>query len=216
MLKRFPFFQQLDQMDCGAACLRMVAQYFGRSYSLQTLREKCYVDREGVSMLGISEGAESIGLRTLVVKLPYYSSSAEEPGLTNVSVPCIVHWEQRHFIVVYKINKKYVWVADPAKGKMKLSRGAFEKGWLSDNQKGLVLLLEPSPAFYEFGGETINRQSFSFLFQYFKPYKKLVIQLLFGLILGSIFHQIFPLLTKASVVIGIYNQDIGFIFLILI
>lgn len=203
-------------MDCGAACLRMVAQYFGRSYSLQTLREKCYVDREGVSMLGISEGAESIGLRTLVVKLPYYSSSAEEPGLTNVSVPCIVHWEQRHFIVVYKINKKYVWVADPAKGKMKLSRGAFEKGWLSDNQKGLVLLLEPSPAFYEFGGETINRQSFSFLFQYFKPYKKLVIQLLFGLILGSIFQLIFPFLTQAIVDIGIENQDIGFIYLILI
>ncbi len=216
MFNKFPFFQQLDQMDCGATCLRMIAQFYGRSHSLQSMREKCHVDREGVSILGISEGAESIGMRTLVVKIPFVTDSPEDSGMTEVPLPCIVHWEQRHFIVVYKVNQKYVWVADPAKGKMKLSREAFEKGWLSDDQKGITLLLEPSPDFYEFEGEKSNKKGLGYLFQYFRPYKRLISQLILGLILGSIFQLIFPFLTQAIVDIGIENQNIGFIYLILI
>lgn len=202
-------------MDCGAACLRMIAQFYGQSYSLQSMREKCYVDREGVSLLGISEGAESIGMRTLVVKIPFEPASGEDSGLTEIPLPCIVHWEQKHFIVVYKVTQKQVWVADPAKGKIKLSRQTFEKGWLSDDQKGIVLLLEPSPAFYEYEGEKVNKQGLGFLFQYFRPYKRLITQLILGLILGSIFQLIFPFLTQAIVDIGIENQNIGFIYLIL-
>ncbi len=216
MAKKFPFFQQLDQMDCGATCLRMIAQFYGRSYTLQSLREKCHVDREGVSMLGISEGAESIGMPTLVVKIAFEKDREEDADLAEVPLPCIVHWEQRHFIVVYKVSKKYVWVADPAKGKMKLSRDAFENGWISDGQKGITLLLEPAPGFYEFEGEKSDRKGLSFLFQYFRPYKRLIIQLILGLILGSIFQLIFPFLTQAIVDIGIENQNIGFIYLILI
>ncbi len=216
MAKKFPFFQQLDQMDCGATCLRMIAQYYGRSYSLQAMREKCYVDREGVSMLGISEGAESIGIRTLAAKIPFISSSSTDLGLTEIPLPCIVHWEQKHFIVVYKSNRKYVWVADPAKGKLKLSREDFKKGWLSDGQNGLALLLEPSPKFYELEGEKSDRKGLSFLFNYFRPYKRLITQLILGLILGSIFQLVFPFLTQAIVDIGIENQNIGFIYLILI
>ncbi len=216
MVNKFPFFQQLDQMDCGATCLRMIAQFFGRSYSLQSMREKCYVDREGVSLLGISEGAESIGMRTLVVKIPFETASSEDAGLTEVPLPCIVHWEQRHFIVVYKVTRKQVWVADPAKGKMKLNRTAFEKGWISDDQKGIALLLEPSPAFYEFEGEKLDKKGLGYLFQYFRPYKRLITQLILGLLLGSIFQLIFPFLTQAIVDIGIENQNIGFIYLILI
>ena len=216
MANRFPFFQQLDEMDCGATCLRMIAQFYGRSYPLQSLREKCYVDREGVSLLGIAEGAENIGMRTLVVKITFDTDSDEDSGLTEVPLPCIVHWEQRHFIVVYKVSQKYVWVADPAKGKMKLTREVFEKGWLSDDQKGITLLLEPSHAFYEFEGEKTDRQGLGFLFQYFRPYKRLISQLILGLILGSVFQLIFPFLTQAIVDIGIENQNIGFIYLILI
>jgi len=215
MAKKFPFFQQLDQMDCGATCLRMIAQFYGRSYSLQSMREKCHVDREGVSMLGISEGAESIGIRTLVAKIAFDTDMEEDAGLIEVPLPCIVHWEQRHFIVVYKISKKFVWVADPGKGKMKLSREAFEKGWTSDGQKGITLLLEPSPEFYELEGEKSDRNDLGYLFKYFRPYKRLITQLILGLILGSTFQLIFPFLTQAIVDIGIENQNIGFIYLIL-
>jgi ATP-binding cassette, subfamily B, bacterial len=215
MSKRFPFYQQLDQMDCGPTCLRMVAQHYGKSYSLQSLREKCHIDREGVSVLGITEAAESIGMRTLVIKLPFDSDNDDNPSLQNIPYPCIVHWEQRHFVVVYEANQKYVWVADPAKGKIKMPRKEFEKGWISDGDKGIALLLEPAPDFYEEEGEKINKTGIGFLFKYFRPYRRLIIQLVIGLLLGSLFQLIFPFLTQAIVDIGIENQDINFIYLIL-
>ncbi|MFT5166828.1 MAG: ATP-binding cassette subfamily B protein [Saprospiraceae bacterium] len=215
MSKRFPFYQQLDQMDCGPTCLRMVAQHYGKSYSLQSLREKCHIDREGVSLLGITEAAESIGMRTLVIKLPYDSDADDNPSLQNIPYPCIVHWEQRHFVVVYDANQKYVWVADPAKGKMKMPRKEFENGWISDGDKGIALLLETAPEFYEEEGEKIKKTGIGFLFKYFRPYKRLITQLVIGLLLGSLFQLIFPFLTQAIVDIGIENQDINFIYLIL-
>ncbi len=215
MSRRFPFYRQLDQMDCGPTCLRMVAKHYGKDYSLQSLREKCHIDREGVSLLGITEAAETIGMRTLVIKIPFESEADDEPSLQDVPYPCIVHWEQRHFVVVYKANKKHVWVADPGKSKMKMSRKAFEKGWLSDGNKGIALLLEPAPDFYEEEGETIKKVGIGFLFKYFRPYKRLIFQLILGLLLGSLFQLIFPFLTQAIVDIGIENQDIDFIYLIL-
>ncbi len=215
MSKRFPFFRQLDAMDCGPTCLRMVAQHYGKSYSLQSLREKCHIDREGVSLLGITEAAESIGMRTLVIKLPFEEDSEDNPAMMNIPLPCIAHWEQKHFVVVYKVNKKYAWVADPGKGKIKMPRSEFEKGWLSDGNKGIALLLEPSPDFYQEEGEKVNKTGISFLFKYFRPYKRLILQLVLGLLLGSLFQLIFPFLTQAIVDIGIENQDIDFIYLIL-
>ncbi len=217
MFKRFPFYQQLDQMDCGPTCLRMIAQHYGKSYSLQSLRERCHIDREGVSMLGITEAAESIGMRTLVIKLAYDSDSEEVPAMVNVPLPCIAHWEQKHFVVVFKANKKYVWIADPGKGKIKMPRKEFEKGWISDaGGKGIALLLEPSPDFYNEEGEKVKKTGISFLFKYFRPYRRLIIQLMLGLLIGSLFQLAFPFLTQAIVDIGIENQDIGFIYLILI
>ncbi len=215
MLKRFPFYRQLDQMDCGPTCLRMVAQYHGKSYSLQSLREKCHIDREGVSMLGITEAAEVIGMRTLVIKIPYESDADDNPALDNIPLPAIAHWEQKHFVVLYGINQKYAWVADPGKGKIKMPRKEFEKGWLSDGNRGIALLLEPSPDFYEEEGEKVKKTGISFLFKYFRPYKRLITQLLIGLLLGSLFQLVFPFLTQAIVDIGIENQDINFIYLIL-
>jgi ATP-binding cassette, subfamily B, bacterial len=216
MPRNFPFYRQLDQMDCGPACLRMVAAWHGREYSLQYLRERSYIDREGVSLRGITEAAEQIGLRTLAVKLPFRSESDAEAGLNEAPLPCIAHWRQNHFVVVYRIGRRHVWIADPAVGKRKLSVGEFLQGWLGEKKNGIALLLEPTPEFYSAEEEKIDRFGLGFLFRYLPPYRKLIIQLFLGLILGSLFQLTFPFLTQAIVDIGIQNQDIHFIYLILL
>ncbi len=216
MIKRFPHYYQLDSMDCGPTCLRMVAKYFGREYSLQYLREHSYLDREGVSLRGIIEAAEHIGLRTLPIKLPFDSQSKDEAALKNIPLPCIVHWKQKHFLVVYKISKKYVWISDPAAGKFKLDHQTFKKYWLEDGDYGIGLLLEPTPEFYEKDYARSVGMNYAFLSTYLKPYRKYFIQLLLGLLLASLFQSIFPFLTQAIVDVGIQNQNIGFIYLILV
>jgi len=216
MFRRFPHYMQLDAMDCGPTCLRMIAEHFGRHYSLQYLREKSYIDREGVSVLGISEAAESIGLRALPVKLPFEGDDPEQAYLTDAPLPCIVHWKQNHFVVLYKLSKNYVWIADPAGTKTKLSHRPFLRNWLSDEDMGVAILLEPRPEFYEEEGMSATQSDFSFLLGYLKPYRRFFVQLMLGFLLGSIFQLLFPFLTQAIVDTGIQNQDIGFIYLILI
>jgi ATP-binding cassette subfamily B protein len=210
----FPFYKQLDSRDCGAACLKMISEYYGRSYSIQNLRERCNIGREGVTLLGISEAAESIGLRTIGSRLSFSRLKKEVP------LPAIVHWEQNHFVVVYKISSSSVYVADPASGLHKYSVEEFLSGFSGgkhdDNEEGVVLLLDATPDFFNYEGEAVNKRSFRFLYSYLKPYKKYLFQLLLGLLLGSIFQLIFPFLTQSLVDIGINNQDIGFIYLVLI
>ncbi|MBL3657013.1 peptidase domain-containing ABC transporter [Fulvivirga sp. 2943] len=201
-------------MDCGPTCLRIIAKHYGKNYSLQSLRKKSHITREGVSLLGISDAAEAIGFRTLAAKIQYDKLQKEAP------TPFIAHWRQRHFIVVYKFKKNTVLVSDPAHGLMKLSKQEFLDGWLSDSEKdteiGVVLFLEPSPGFYEAPGEKLNRSGFQFLFKYFRPYKKFITQLMLGMILGSILQLIFPFLTQSIVDVGIANQDLNFVTLILV
>jgi ATP-binding cassette subfamily B protein len=213
-MRRFPFYMQLDAMDCGPTCLRMIAKYYGKNFSLQTLRERSYVTREGVSLLGTSDAAESIGFRTMGVRLSYEKMAQEAP------LPLIAHWKQRHFIVVYKIKKDSVYCADPAHGLIKYSHKEFLKGWASTSKEGedqgVCLLLEPTPDFYKMEDEKLNKGSFRFLFSYLKPHRKFFIQLILGVLLGSIIQLIFPFLTQAIVDIGINNRDLGFITLILI
>jgi ATP-binding cassette subfamily B protein len=216
MFKPFPFYRQLDQMDCGPSCLRMVASYYGREYTLQYLRERTFIDRRGVNLLGISEAAEQIGMDTRAVKMAF-EGEGDRPGLLDAPLPAIAYWNQQHFLVVYKANKKNVWVADPGEGKFKLKRTAFEKSWLGGGgRKGILLLLEPTPDFYTQEGEKVNKASFSFLFRYLKPYRSLLVQLVLGMLLGSLFQLIFPFLTQALVDVGIQNQNIGFVYLILV
>lgn len=215
MIKYFPFYKQLDEMDCGPTCLKMIAEYHGKTYSLQSLREKSYFSRTGVSLKGLIEAAEQIGMRATPIKIVYQAERAEDPHFLQVPFPCIVHWNQKHFVVVYKANDKYVWVADPAEGKLKIDSETFKKGWLSDGDMGIVLILETTPDFYTYEGETIDKKKFRFLFKYLVPYRSLIIQLVVGLILGSFFQLIFPFLTQSVVDIGIQNQNIGFIYLIL-
>lgn len=215
-MDRFPFFRQLDAMDCGPSCLRMVAEHYGRSYTLQYLRERSHIDREGVSLLGIAEAAERIGLRTLAYKLPFKGESDEDPGLTDAVLPCIVHWKQQHFVVVYGITRKHVKVADPALGKIKLTHTEFRNGWISDGAKGVALLIETTPEFFvQAGDEREKGFRLGFLLRYLQPYKKLLAQLGLGLLMLSMFQLAFPFLTQSIVDIGIDNADLHFIYLIL-
>ncbi|MCT4603587.1 MAG: peptidase domain-containing ABC transporter [Marinifilum sp.] len=219
---KYTFFKQLDAMDCGPTCVQMVAKYYGRYYSLEQLREKSYVTREGVSMLGISDCAESIGFRTLAGRFTFDKLIEQAP------LPCIVHWRQEHFVVVYAIKKKsflkrtdiQIIVADPGKGIIKYDKDEFVENWISTKtrgeDKGVALLLEPTSKFYKQESEKKDTKSFSLLFSYFGRYKKYFTQLLLGLLLGSILQLIFPFLTQAIVDVGISDQNLGFIYLILI
>jgi len=213
-MSKFPFYQQHDAMDCGPACLRMITRYYGKHYSLQTLRDRSYITREGVSMMGISDAAESIGYRTMGVRISWDQLVSEAP------LPCIAHWQQKHFVVVYKIKKNTVYVSDPARGRIRFPKEEFMQGWAKTKEdgvkKGLCLLLEPTPDFYKQEDEELDKSGFGFLLQYMKPYKKFIVQLILGLLLGSLLQLIFPFLTQAIVDRGINNQDLNFVTLIII
>lgn len=211
----FPFTHQLDAMDCGPACLKMITDYYGRVVSLQKLREKCHISREGVSLAGISEAAEGLGLRTMGVKMTY-DSNRDLPGLTEFPLPCIVHWEQRHFVVVYKISSKYVWVADPAHGKIRLTKDQFKKSWCSDGDQGIALGLETSPEFYQAGEVSKTKGVWSGLLPYLSPYKRMIIQFMIGILVGLVFQVMFPFLTQSLIDVGVQNQNLSFVTLILI
>ena len=213
-MAKFPFYQQFDAMDCGPSCLRMVTKYYGKHFTTESLREKSYITREGVSLLGISDAAESIGMRTMGVKITFEQLKKEAP------LPCIAHWGQEHFVVVYKVQKGKVFVADPAFGRLEYSEKEFCEKWVSTvsggEEKGVCLLLQPTPEFYQEADEKVSRTGFRFVLNYLKPYRKLVIQLLLGFLLGSLIQLVLPFLTQSVVDIGINNQDIGFIYLVLI
>lgn len=257
----FPHYTQLDAMDCGPTSLRIVAAHYGRQYSLQTLRSKCHLTREGVSLLGISDAAESIGFRTAGVKLTWLQLRKTAP------LPCIVHWYQRHFIVVHKIRREHgrwrVYVSDPAQGLLKYAEADFLKGWLSstvridaeqekelaqdDNEfeklrieeltgeqtdsaeggwesgsdasygrAGVVLLLEPTPAFYREKGDEDKRLRFTYLLQYLRPYKSYLFQLGLAMLTASILSLILPFLTQSVVDTGIGTGNLPFVVMILI
>ena len=214
----FPFYMQMDQMDCGPTCLRMIASHYGKSYTLESLRNMSDITREGVSLLGISDAAEKIGFKTLAASVSLQQLDEEVP------LPCILHWNQNHFVVVppqdySSANQKdKLLVADPAHGLVKLDRQAFLKSWISksDNQ-GVILMLEPTPLFYQQEDEKKNNGGgFRFLFQYIRPYKKFIIQLLLGVLLGSILSLVFPFLTQSLVDYGVNLHNVGFIKLILL
>jgi ATP-binding cassette subfamily B protein len=207
----------------------MVAEHYGRKYSLQNLRDKSHITRAGVSMLGISDAAEAIGFRTMGVKASLDKMYKEKP------LPFIAHWGQNHFVVVYGIKKVgktkgfaqsetlndyKIQVSDPAHGLVSYTREEFEKKWASTmhegEKTGVALLLEPTPAFYELDGDTHNRSSLSFLFQYLRPHKKFLVQLALGMLLGSLLQLIFPFLTQSVVDVGINTQNLNFVYLVLV
>ena len=217
----FPFYPQYDMMDCGPACLRMIAKYHGKHFTLQTLRKKCYITHEGVSMLGISEAAESIGFRTLGIRVDTARL------VESVSLPCILHWNQNHFVVLYKVKerrhgKNTFHIADPASKRVKYDREEFEKCWCSltseQGREGTALLLTPGPDFEHIDEEQENtvKRDLLFFARYLLPYKGQFVQLLFGMALGSLLQMVFPFLTQAMVDVGIGDRNLGFITVVLI
>ncbi len=213
MLKKtFPHFKQLDAMDCGPTCIRMIAKYYGKSYSLQHLRDLSHLDKEGVSFLGMSDAAENIGFKSLGVRVNF------KQLVEDVPVPCIAHWNQNHFVVVYEAAENKVKVADPAHGLIEYTKDEFCRSWLSSGKdEGVLLLLEPTPEFYKKEtDDKVNKVGFRYLLSYLIPYKKFLIQLALGMLVGSLLQLILPFLTQAVVDYGINNQDIGFVYTILI
>jgi ATP-binding cassette subfamily B protein len=167
-----------------------------------------------VSLLGISEAAELLGLHTVSGRI-----SVED--LKNDPLPCILHWNQNHFVVLYKVKRNIYYIADPAKGKVKYTAKEFVSHWISTQsggkEKGVAMFLEPTPKFYE-QEDAVNkeRRSFRFLFGYVKMYRSYFLQIFLGLLLGCLLQLILPFLTQGIVDVGIKNQDIGFIWLVLI
>jgi ATP-binding cassette subfamily B protein len=197
----------------------MIAKHYGRSYTLQTLREKSFITKDGVSMLGISDAAETIGFRTIAVKINF------EQLLQDVKLPCILHWNQNHFVVLYDIKEKknnYSFcIADPANDLTTYTEKEFKKCWLSTSlqgeQVGAALILDPTPAFYENEDEKEkSSRNLGFFLRYLFPYKKQMVQVVLGLAIGMILSLIFPFLTQSMVDIGIGTGNISFIWLVLI
>ena len=204
-------------MQCGVAALAMVCRYFGKAYSMSFLDSLCHPTTEGVSLLGISDAARRLGLDNVSARV----GIAELP---KCPLPAILHWNQNHFTVLYKISKngKRYYVSDPAKGRIKLNRGEFLQHWGSigegDYAKGVAMFFEKTPEFgktEEPGGEG-ERRSFRFLAGYLRRYRRYFLQIFLGLLLGCVLQLIMPFLTQSIVDIGIHHRDIGFIWLVLL
>ena len=211
----FPLCIQHDGMQCGIACLQMVCRHYGRNYSLDALSRYCFATHEGVSLLGLCEAAAKVGLHTMAGRL-----SASQ--LAEVPLPCILHWQQNHFVVLYRVRGGRYYVADPGKGRVAYSEEEFMEAWCSTRregkEQGIALLLEPTPAFYgEVGvAEGGERHSFRFLYGYIRRYRRYFGQVLLGLLAGCLLQLVFPFLTQAIVDVGITHRDMGLIWLILL
>ena len=222
MYKKELYFQkQYDVMDCGPSCLAMIAKHYGLQPNIEKIRRSCALNKEGVSLLGISKAAESIGFKTIGGRLTFNTLAKEVPH------PCIVHWNQNHFVVVYKVKKyskgKYiVYVADPAKGLVTYTKEEFCEHWIStktnDEEKGIALLLEPTELFYtQKETERLpSQRRLKFLWSYLKKYKRFFTQIILGLLIGSLLQLVFPFLTQAIVDTGIGGKDLGFVWLVLL
>ncbi|MGD2034788.1 MAG: cysteine peptidase family C39 domain-containing protein, partial [Bacteroidales bacterium] len=211
---KFPAFIQHDANDCGPTCLRIIARYYGKHFSLESLRKQTYISRSGVSLLGISEAAEEIDFRTMGLKISF------EQLKNEVIHPCIVHWKQEHFVVVYKIKNGKVFVSDPAFGRIVYDEKEFLPNWISTKESGvdlgICLQLEPTPDFFRSDDEAVNKKSFRFLLQYLHGYRSLIFQIIIGVIIGSVIQVIFPFLFQTIVDKGIIIPNPSLIVTILL
>ncbi len=220
-MKEFPFLKQHDKMQCGITCLQMICKYYGKDYSLETLSNYCYASIEGVSLHNISEAANILGLHTFCGKI-------DLKKLRKAHLPLILHWNQNHFVVLYKIKNKQnrksqYYIADPGRGLLIYSEDDFIQSWISNlyngDETGIAMLVQVTPSFYKSpitNDDNSSKHSFKFLYGYIKQYRHYFGQIILGLLLGCVLQFIFPFLTQAIVDIGIKNQDIKFIYLILL
>ncbi len=204
----FPNYRQLDRMDCGPTCLRIIAKHYGKEINLEFLRRVSHINRTGVSLAGIKEAAKQIGFDTFSVLITWADL------IEKVPLPCIVHWEENHFMVVYKLSNSKVYISDPGKGKYTLSHDEFRDGLLSEGKKGVAMLLEPNIDFFP-STEAVS-SSFSYLIKYIFGHRKLLWQIVIGLFLSSIIQLSLPFFTQSIVDYGIENQDFKFIQIVLV
>jgi ATP-binding cassette subfamily B protein len=197
-------YKQHDLMDCGPACLRMIAKYYGKNISLTAIREKSYLTKEGVSLIGLSNAAENFGLKSLGSKLSVQDLYKKAP------LPCILHFNENHFVVLYKVKKSLFYIADPSKGKYALSIEQLSEKWISN----MTLLLEVTPDFYS--AEEQENPRWGYFLKYFLPHKNLILQILAALFFSSIVNLITPFITQSVVDIGILGKNMDFIYLVLI
>jgi ATP-binding cassette subfamily B protein len=211
MLHSFPHEYQLDAKDCGPACIKIIAKYYGRFFSLQYLRDVCGVSREGISFLDISAACEHIGIRTKALKLTW-----EE--LQLLPLPCVVHWNNSHYIVVYKVTKTKVWVSDPAKGLLTYKAQEFKKGWLYNNTKWAVMAMEPMADFKQRNArdKSERKRTFENFLGYFTPYKGSFVTLFIVMLIVTLLQALLPFISKAVIDVGIQTNDIDFINMVLI
>ncbi|PWB19841.1 peptidase domain-containing ABC transporter [Flavobacterium sp. HTF] len=214
-MKKFTNYKQADYKDCGPTCLKIIAKHYGKTIHIQELRDSSETTREGSNLLFLSDAAEKIGFRTLGVKL-----SLER--LEEAPLPCILHWNKNHYVVLYKIKKDTYYISDPAFGLIEYNKHDFIKFWIGNNadestQEGIALLIEATPKFFQtdFDKEDNKGIGFGLLSQYVLRYRSFLIQLSIGLLASSLLQLIFPFLTQSIVDIGIQNQNINFIYLIL-
>lgn len=212
-MKKFPNYKQTEAKDCGPTCIKIIAKHYGKTINTQQLRNLSETTREGSSLLGLSEAVESIGFKSLGIKLAFNK-------LKEAPFPCIIHWNKNHYVVLYKIKKDTVYISDPAHGLISFTKEEFIQHWIGNNadentEEGIALLIEPTPKFYQEEFEEDEKFGFSFIFKYLYKYKKFIVQLIIGLLAGSLLQLILPFLTQSVVDVGIKNQDLNFVYLIL-
>ncbi|HEY9045351.1 MAG TPA: peptidase domain-containing ABC transporter [Ohtaekwangia sp.] len=213
---KFPHYHQTGKMDCGPACLRIVAKHYGKAISAKALRRITETNRAGTSLSGLSAAAEKIGIRTLSVKIDLTKLSQEAP------LPCIVFWNNNHFVVLYKVHNGKYYISDPAHGLLVYSEAEFMQGWQGNlqNGKGIVLLLEATPKLSEmqFDGSSEYQSGFGlkYILYYFRQYRPYIYQLFWGVMAGSLLQLVLPFLTQGIVDVGIKNQDYNLVSLILL
>lgn len=212
ILKRFPVEYQMDSQDCGPASLKIIAKHFGRYYSLQYLRDQCGITNQGISLLDLSTGAESIGLRTLAIKCTI------EDVVNSVPFPAILFWNDNHFIVIYNADKKYIWVSDPAKGRIKYTHSEFRKGWYSKGENcGVLLAVEPTVDFRRTREEKeLEKNSFLSILRYFIPYKRSFTTIFIIMLIVTLLQGVLPFISKAVIDVGIKTSDLNFINMVLV
>lgn len=212
LLNRFPVEYQMDSQDCGPASLKIIAKHFGKFYSLQYLRDRCGITKEGVSLLDLSTGAESIGLRTLAIKCNI------DDVVNSIPFPVIVFWNNNHFVVAYATDKKHIWVSDPAKGRIKYTHEQFRKGWYQkDEKQGVLLAVEPTADFQDSKAQKEQRKnSFSSILKYFLPYKKNFSLVFIIMLVVTLLQGVLPFISKAVIDVGIKTSDVNFINMVLI
>ncbi len=215
MQKKFKHYKQPNTMDCGATCLRMIAKHYGVSISLERLNKLVETTREGINFEMLSHAADAIGFRTIGLQIDAVTLFNDAP------LPCVVTWNHNHFVIVYKIKKDKVYIADPALDLLTYTKKQFIQNWIGHTahettKDGLVMLFEPTPKLHDTNYDEPVKQDFKHIFKYLTIHKKFLFQLVIGVIAGSILNLIFPFLTQSIVDIGIRNHDLNYIYLILL